>query len=450
MTARILIVDDSRVNIHLMTAKLEAEYYQVLEAENGFDALASAYIWQPDLILLDVMMPEMDGYECCQYLKAETVTANIPVVMVTALNEPQERNRGLAAGADDFLTKPVDYDILVARIGSLVRIRRLVLDLSLSFSGPEADAIALGSTSEKLAFNGNAVIRSDLSDMKALRSHFISDNVTPIFTSTDQELLCMLSVIQFVICLMELSPEASDSLRVLSVLRASDTAHDVPVLVVSERSRKSELVTALSLGATDCLFAPIDPIEVSLRTRNQLRRSFYRLTLRHNIDNMFRLSMLDSLTGAYNRTFLNGYMQHVAKVGIQLTVLMVDVDFFKNINDQYGHTCGDQALRCITGSFKRHLRSADLVVRYGGEEFLVIMPNVGMAEARQIAERLRASVEKLAVPTSIPDRDLRLTVSVGVADSEHAGGNLQDIIASADRALYAAKQNGRNRVELSC
>src|SRR3954469_5372151 len=144
MTARILIVDDVPANTRLLEAKLSAEYYQVASAKDGFEALRMAQEWQPDLILLDVMMPGMDGFECCRELKEEPATLHIPVVMVTALGEPGERLRGLEAGADDFLTKPVEYDTLMARVRSLVRLKRL-LDESRA-RGDTARALGLSST----------------------------------------------------------------------------------------------------------------------------------------------------------------------------------------------------------------------------------------------------------------------------------------------------------------
>src|ERR1700735_5497806 len=119
MTARILIVDDVPANTRLLEAKLSAEYYQVASVKNGFDALTTAQDWQPDLILLDVMMPGMDGFECCQRLKDNPATLPVPVVMVTALGDRGERLRGLDAGADDFLTKPVEYETPMARVKSL-------------------------------------------------------------------------------------------------------------------------------------------------------------------------------------------------------------------------------------------------------------------------------------------------------------------------------------------
>ena len=156
MTARILVVDDVPANIRLLEAKLTAEYYQVASAPEGFEALRLAHSWQPDLILLDVMMPGMDGYETCRRLKDDAGTLHIPVVMVTALGDPGERVRGLEAGADDFLTKPVEYDTLLARVRGLVRLKRLLDE----WRARGETARALGLTAEPVIEPGVAGARA--------------------------------------------------------------------------------------------------------------------------------------------------------------------------------------------------------------------------------------------------------------------------------------------------
>ena len=157
MTARILIVDDVPANVRLMETRLMAEYYQVATAQDGLEAIRAASAWQPDLIFLDVMMPNMDGYEACRHLKADPETLHIPVVMVTALAEPSERLLGLEAGADDFLTKPVDYETLLARTRSLVRLKRMLDELR-----------ARGETARALGVAGESPIVNSIGGARAL------------------------------------------------------------------------------------------------------------------------------------------------------------------------------------------------------------------------------------------------------------------------------------------
>src|ERR1700749_790733 len=171
MTARILIVDDVPANTRLLEAKLSAEYYQVASARDGFEALNQARDWQPDLILLDVMMPGMDGYECCRLLKGDDITLHIPVVMVTALGDSAERLRGLEAGADDFLTKPVEYDTLMARVKSLVRLKRLLDE----WRARGETARALGLASERVSVPSVAGARALIVDDWDLSAQPVQD-----------------------------------------------------------------------------------------------------------------------------------------------------------------------------------------------------------------------------------------------------------------------------------
>lgn len=449
MTARILLVDDSRANIRLLSAKLTAGYYQVLEAGNGFDALASAYLWQPDLILLDVMMPGMDGYECCALLKAEKATSSIPVVMITALDEPEQRRRGLAAGADDFLTRPVDDDILDARIKSLIRLRRLLLDWRLQITGFDADAVLRDASLSPPGMTGEVIIRAGPAQARTLRSHLSGDGIRTVFAGSDQELICLASVLEPGLCLMDLQLDASDPLRLISILRASDRTRDMPILTIADRSRKNQILAAFSLGATDCLFEQVDPCEMRLRVRSQLKRSFFRVHVRTGLDKAVRLGLTDPLTGAYNRLYLHRFHEALLTSPVRIAVLMVDVDYFKKINDERGHIYGDRVLTQLVDTLKRHVRGDDAVVRFGGEEFLVVMRDAGMLEARRIAERLRVAVETLDIPATSEAASPRLTISVGVAGSAGDRLDLDDIIAQADAALYRAKRSGRNRIEVA-
>ena len=171
MTARILIVDDMPANTRLLEAKLSAESYQIATAQDGFEAIKMALSWQPDLILLDVMMPRMDGYEVQPSFKDDSTTLHIPVVMVTALGEPAERVRGLEAGADDFLTKPVELDTLLARVRSLVRLKRLLDE----WRARGETARALGLAGERLAIPSVSGARALVVDDWELGAQTIQD-----------------------------------------------------------------------------------------------------------------------------------------------------------------------------------------------------------------------------------------------------------------------------------
>ncbi len=448
MTARILIVDDMPANTRLLEAKLAAEYYQVKSARDGFEALLNARDWQPDLILLDVMMPGMDGYECCRQLKEDAVTLHIPVVMVTALGEPAERLRGLDAGADDFLTKPVDYDTLMARVRSLIRLKRLLDEWR-----------ARGDTARALGLNTGQLLIPSIAGARALvvddwdqsaqniQDALATDGVISAWASSCAEAIRMTAAVQFDLMVLSLSLASEDPLKLVSILRASDGTHETPLLLVGEPAEKSRILRGFELGANDWLTQPIDPHELRARARNQVRRKFYQDRLRSDLGTALEMALTDPLTGLYNQRYLrrhlNGLMEN--RQGRQLAVLMVDVDHFKSVNDRYGHASGDRALRLIADSLRANTRVFDSVARYGGEEFVVVMPGTGPVEAAAAGERLRLAVEEIEFDTSLGTL-MPLTVSVGVACTPVAHASPDLLLQAADTALYDAKRSGRNRV----
>ena len=451
MTARILIVDDMPANTRLLEAKLTGEYYQVANAHDGFEAIRLAHSWQPDLILLDVMMPEMDGYETCRRLKDDVATIHIPVVMVTALGEPGERLRGLEAGADDFLTKPVEYDTLLARVKSLVRLKRLLDEWRLRGE----TARALGLTAESMVPPSVAGARALVVDDWDLGAQTVQDalsreGIVPGRAGSEAEALSLAAAIPFDLVVLSLSMTAEDPLRLASRLRATDATQDIPLLLIAEPEQKDRILRGFDLGANDWLVRPIDENELRARARNQIRRKFYQDRLRSDLGSALEMALTDPLTGFYNQRYLMRHLRGLmatAQTG-GIAVMMVDVDNFKIINDRYGHPAGDRALKAVADTLRGRIRVFDSIARYGGEEFVVVMPGTGPQDATAAAERLRVAVERMLFS---PESGVvhPLSVSIGVAFSSSRNHSAELLLQAADQAMYRAKRSGRNRVELA-
>jgi two-component system, cell cycle response regulator len=448
MTARVLIVDDVPANTRLLEAKLSAEYYQVASAKDGFEALRLADEWQPDLVLLDVMMPGMDGFECCRKLKAGATTLHIPVVMVTALGESAERLRGLEAGADDFLTKPVEYETLMTRVRSLVRLKRLLDEwrargetaraLGLSGEHPTAPSIA----------GARALVVDDWDlGAQTVQEALARDGIIIGRARTGAEAISLSAKTPFDLIVLSLSLIEEDPLKLASSLRAADATHNIPMLMIAEPEERDRILRGFDLGANDWLLLPLDENELRVRARNQIRRKFYQDRLRADLGTALEMALTDALTGLYNQRYLLRHLHGLLNAGEarDIAALMIDVDHFKQVNDEYGHAAGDKALRAVAEVLRDNTRAFDSVARYGGEEFVVVMPGASIEEAMQAAERLRAAIETTTFAW-LPDVACRLTISVGIATSEHQSITPEALLNKADGALYDAKRAGRNRV----
>ncbi len=448
MTARILIVDDVPANVRLMETRLSAEYYQVATAQDGLEALRVANSWQPDLIFLDVMMPNMDGYEACRHLKADPETLHIPVVMVTALAEPSERLHGLEAGADDFLTKPVDYETLLARTRSLVRLKRMLDELRAR--GETARALGVAGESPVVTSIAGAralVVDDDDEGAQAIQDSLSREGVIPGRATSEAEAMALTAAIPFDLIVLSVSMKKDDPLRLASRLRAADTTHEIPLLLIAEADQRDRILRGFDLGANDWLLRPIDENELRARSRNLVKRKFYQDRLRADVGSALEMALTDPLTGFYNQRYLMRHLRGLlaSSQGSGIAVMMVDVDHFKSINDRFGHPVGDQALKAIAEMLRTRTRVFDTVARYGGEEFVVVMPGAGGAEVDGAAERLRSAVESMEF-SPMPGMTISMTISIGVAQSDSGDVTPEMLIKTADNAMYLAKHGGRNRV----
>ncbi len=459
MSARILVVDDVVANVKILEAKLSASYFTVFSAFSGAEALEIAERERPDLVLLDVMMPGMDGFECCRRMKANPSLAHIPIVMVTALDQPSDRVRGLEAGADDFLTKPPNDLALFARVRSLVRVKMMIDELRMRDDTFRdfgfADELLFGRGA--LDLSGQAVVVEN----RAGRARLIHDALTErlgvttkIAASRDAAFAAARREAPDVFVISDRLTDY-DGLRLCSELRsAPETRQSALVMMVDDQDNDT-IARALDLGANDYVLRPIDENELVARVRAQLLRKAYADRLRENVHNSMRLAVTDSLTGLYNRRYLDQHIArqilHARATAQPLSLMTLDLDRFKSINDTYGHGVGDEVLIEFSQRVRQSVRGVDLAARYGGEEFLVVMPETDAEAAMVAAERVRSSVADAPFLAAAADggvASLTVTVSIGVAclaEEETA----EAWLARADAALYDSKRGGRNRATLS-
>ncbi|MDS7596829.1 PleD family two-component system response regulator [Agrobacterium tumefaciens] len=451
MTARVLVVDDIPANVKLLEARLVAEYFDVLTAEDGFKALAICDSEQVDIILLDIMMPGMDGFEVCERLKANPHTAHIPVVMVTALDQPSDRVRGLKAGADDFLTKPVNDLQLIARVKSLVRLKSVSDELRMR--AETARQIGM----EDLLRNDNTMQapgRVLLVDGRASSQERIIRALKPVaeveVMSDPQAALFRAAENPFELVIVNSTFDDYDPLRLCSQLRSLERTRFLPLLLVAEQGADDMVARALDLGVNDYILRPVDPNELVARTLTQIKRKRFNDHLRRNLQHTMELAVVDGLTGLNNRRYLDNHLKvlfdRAAARGRPISICITDIDRFKSVNDTYGHDVGDEVLREFASRVRSAVRGADLACRYGGEEFVVVMPDTPMENAIGVAERLREIVEDQPFYVRSIDRELKITASLGIATNSPSVSLPDQLLKQADRALYEAKSSGRNRV----
>ncbi len=444
MSARILVVDDLAPNLHLLEVKLQAEYYDVLTAKSGYQALEIAGKEKLDLILMDAMMPGMNGFEACEKLKQNSETWHIPVIMVTALEETKDRIRGLEAGADDFITKPIDDFNLMARVRSLLRLK-MVTDQLLSHTGQTC------SNSRPLLERihqktGNILLVED----HKLRAEKIATPLKKthkVIVESDPVKALRRAKAGVDLIIVSLVSDGFDGLRVCASLRFDEASREIPILIVGDPEDEQRLIRAYDIGINDTLMRPIELQEMQARVSTLLRRKFYADSLRENFNENLEMVVADPLTGLGNRRYfdraIDPFFGALEDKGEVFSIMVFDIDHFKRVNDILGHDMGDQILKEIATRLVTHMRAVDVVSRYGGEEFMIAMPKTTEAEAMIAADRVRSLIA--GTPIYVDGQALQITTSAGVAEVEK-GEELRDVFKRADNALYKAKQAGRNKV----
>ena len=452
MTGHILIADDVSLNRTVLRGKLSSACYRTITASGGVSALQLVQEHRPDLVLLDYHMPDMTGLDVCKAMRADPLTRDIPIILFSATADHDHRLSALAAGADDFMAKPLDEAFLLGRIRSLLRniARRnewrdhpnTALQPGMAESG------ALFSIRPRLALVTGHTRAQDgwLSTMAAIwpEAQLQNISVSAALGMHDPRQAPDLFVI---------TPDALErsGLHVIAELRSRSATRHAEICLILPRTALADSAMALDLGAADILPLPMDRAETRLRLERIFSQKQRADAQRRTLENQLGLAAFDPLTGLHNRSHGLSQLARLSSGSqSQFALLLIDLDRFKDINDEHGHNAGDHILREVAQRMRTILRHDDILCRYGGEEFLLVMPGADITAAQVLAQRLCTQIGDQ--PYTLPDipTPLRVTASVGVSVHQTSelpiGPNaLARLIEVSDTALLNAKRSGRNR-----
>ncbi len=418
---KILITDDTPSFREMIAAEFDLDRYELIFAENGLAGYQAARKYHPDLITMDVEMPVMDGYKGCELIRQDPTTEDIPIIFVTTLGTEEDIERGFHAGAIEYFVKPF-------KTGTLGKfVHNLFVKMESRHTIPVA-VLDHRKTSLKVTqyiFQKNGFHVSAFSSFSSLKDR--------LKNGFDPELILVN------IDTPEIPPE--EMLKEIRLYRPH-----TPVLAVTDENRKSKIIHTLQAGAVDYVLTPF--VEQELISRSETHIRLHRLIRELSSVNrrLRELSVTDPLTGLLNRGYLNRMLKaEIKKLSRReewLSAIMIDIDHFKQINDTYGHVTGDFVLKGLADILRKLSRDSDIVTRYGGEEFVLLLPQTDPDGAIILAEKIRKKVENTLFRTG------KLTVHFTISCGVHGIHNFlegRNLIQYADEALYRAKETGRNR-----
>jgi two-component system, cell cycle response regulator len=449
----ILIVDDEPFNLKLLSAILSTGPYHTSTASNGEEALRKVGEEPPDLILLDVMMPGMDGYEVTKRLKNDPDTRDIPVILVTALDGAENKIRGLEAGADEFLNKPVDKAEILARVKSLLRLKRYQDQLKARVHSETGLAFPSGQeglTDGKTSLPAILLVEDNDKDANLIQVQLYGQPYEIKRVRSGEEAISLIQQERFDLLLLDLLLPGMDGFMVTHRLRESEETRNIQIVAITCLGDLESRIKGIEVGVDDYLVKPINTHELKVRLNALIKKKAYLDQLQHGYRSAVRSAITDKLTGLYNYAYFTLFLENEIKRSMRhnhsLSLIMLDIDEFKSHNDAVGHLAGDQILREFGRLLSANVREIDLCFRYGGEEFAVVLPYTLMSQAGIIAERLREAINNHLFLTGEGGPSRKVTASMGIAVHSGRAGAMEDLIRKADNALYGAKRAGKNCV----
>ena len=456
----LLVVDDESRNVKLITAMLSSEPYNILQANSGEKALEIINNHRIDLVLLDVMMPGLNGFEVTRIVKNNPGTKYIPIVLVTALDGSENKLKALEVGADEFLTKPVNKIEIIARIKSILQMKKYQEQLNVRIKIGEKLAIpqkilTLQDQPQITVQNGNnqqtvMLVEDDAQYIKLYKSLVATEPYNFIVATSGEEAVRIGKQNNIDLVLLDIMLPGMSGYDVCEYFRNNSATRNIPIVAITSLGDLESRIKGIEKGIDDYLVKPFNSKEIKTRISTLLRKKFYFDQLHAHHKEVLNLAIIDGLTGLYNQAYLKNYLQleieRSLERGYLVALIMLDLDDFKKCNDILGHPAGDAVLRQFSDLIKSNIRDIDLPARYGGEEFAIVMPYASKNIALSIAEKIRVSLQNLPIDSDEGNRIGNITASVGIALCPMQSSTLNGLIEKADYMLYHAKKTGKNKV----
>jgi two-component system cell cycle response regulator len=450
---RILIVDDEPVNVKVLAAKLSSAKYEVIRAYSGKEALEKVADTSPEIILLDIMMPEMDGYEVTRILKADPKTSHIPIIIVTALSDTNDKLKAIDAGAEEFISKPVNNTELIARIKSMLRLRQYREQLDIRSHSEESFVCP---TSQKGPFEAPTdgplvlLVEDNESDAKLIKSHLHGQPYRLDVVSDGEEALLRAEREKVDLVLVDIMLPGIDGFEVCRRLRKMEQARNIQIVIITSLNDLENKLRGIELGADDFLVKPINCRELTSRINILLKKKAYMDTLTFNYESVLNSAIIDGLTGLYNTFYFKRFLDHEIKRSLRhkypVSLVMIDIDDFKHHNDSFGHPAGDMILKELARVIRSNTREIDLPVRYGGDELAIVLPYCDSENALTVVKRIREAFASHAFSQDAPVDPGSVTLSIGIALCPTDASTVEELIDKADKMLYKAKNAGKDKI----